>query len=462
MTDIYEEYKKLVKSIPLLEPSQQYELACKMIAGDKEEAEEAKDKLLYHNLRLAWKMAVDVFSKVQRHQRMDLVNAANLGLTNAINSYNPEKGAFTTYAYPSIKQELEEQLKLIHTTLYMPIDKWKKFNVYNGIKENRENLRLPELNDQEMMKEICVSKEILDTFKGDRLSRGLSFDEVLEGNDDSLENIIANDTDICHDIISSYHVRNILHTIKKIVEPHYYYCFYHHFLLEKRYEVIAQEFNGIERQAIEQKANRTRKRIQEYIKNNGIKDCSPSLSVVPPNPRNITLYLYLKNLNLNGDDVKMLREYLIPTYDCSPKEYANYFNLPFSLYQSKLAYFKELCSTLSKDPLYQAFHNQLIDEYKTEIIGINVDYDFDIDLMNQLLEQYAPLNITTLTEKYKVRDDQKRILKVVLAEAFLPLTLHSTLEERNGIKWKKLNQACNILLLDLKPIQKNKKEKKLK
>ena len=76
------------------------ELARRIKLGDKA----SKDKLVEHNMRLAFKLASEWNGSGL--DRDDLVQTAMAGLVKAAGMFDPEKGRFTTYAWKWIYKEL--------------------------------------------------------------------------------------------------------------------------------------------------------------------------------------------------------------------------------------------------------------------------------------------------------------------------------------------------------------------
>jgi len=94
-------YLKEISKIPLLSREQEDEISRKALAGDKD----ARARLLKANLRFVVKVA-----KQYQNQGLpleDIVSEGNIGLINAIERYNPDKGYhFISYAVWWIRQAI--------------------------------------------------------------------------------------------------------------------------------------------------------------------------------------------------------------------------------------------------------------------------------------------------------------------------------------------------------------------
>lgn len=159
--------------------------------GDKE----AKNKMMELNLRL-------VIPTAKRFQRpgmdlMDLIEEGNLGLLQAIDKFEPEKGyRFSTYAVYWIEQYIRKYIEEQSGSIKIPSHAWgnlkKWFRAWNNLKE--ANGRAPSLN--EMAQELNLTarqvKSIMDTLsaaKGvDSLTSLVHDEEEL-----TLEDMISDD-----------------------------------------------------------------------------------------------------------------------------------------------------------------------------------------------------------------------------------------------------------------------------
>jgi len=120
-------YFKDVRKIPLLTPEEEFKLAKKIQAGDKQ----AREKMIRSNLRL-------VISIAKRYINLgvslsDLIEEGNIGLMRSIDKFDPDRGfRFSTYAAWWIKQGISraiiDQGKMIRVPVYMneEILKYKK------------------------------------------------------------------------------------------------------------------------------------------------------------------------------------------------------------------------------------------------------------------------------------------------------------------------------------------------
>ncbi len=163
----------------------------KVKKGDKA----AKNKMMEMNLRL-------VIPTAKRFQRpgmelMDLIEEGNLGLMQAIEKFQPEKGyRFSTYAIYWIEQYIRKYIEEQSGSIKIPSHAWgnlkKWFKAWNSLKE--ANGRDPSLS--EMAAELNLSarqvKAIMDTLNA---ATGVDSLASLVGEEDelTLEEMISDD-----------------------------------------------------------------------------------------------------------------------------------------------------------------------------------------------------------------------------------------------------------------------------
>lgn len=121
------QYFKDIDSYPIISSKRQIELG-KIIQGEntsEEEREKSKNELITTSLRLVVKFASNYYkryanSPYNRLGLLDMIQAGNIGIINAVNKFNPIKFnvQFSTYAVPSICNSIRhaiEESRFIHT-----------------------------------------------------------------------------------------------------------------------------------------------------------------------------------------------------------------------------------------------------------------------------------------------------------------------------------------------------------
>src|SRR5260370_5812051 len=109
-------YLRDIGRIPLLTPEQEIELAGKIKKGDAA----ARERMINSNLRLVVTIAHDYANLGL--PLLDLISEGNIGLTKAIERFDPTKGAkLSTYAMWGIKQSFKRALADQGKTIRLPV-----------------------------------------------------------------------------------------------------------------------------------------------------------------------------------------------------------------------------------------------------------------------------------------------------------------------------------------------------
>src|SRR5580704_12824927 len=109
-------YLQEIGQFPLLTPEQEVELAGKIKKGDTA----ARERMINANLRLVVTIARDYTNLGL--PLLDLISEGNIGLTKAVERFDPAKGAkLSTYAMWWIKQSVKRALANQSKTIRLPI-----------------------------------------------------------------------------------------------------------------------------------------------------------------------------------------------------------------------------------------------------------------------------------------------------------------------------------------------------
>ena len=109
-------YLREIGQIPLLTPEQEIELAVKIKKGNAA----ARERMILSNLRLVVTIAHDYVDLGL--SLLDLISEGNIGLTKAVERFDPTKGAkLSTYAAWWIKQSIKRALANQSKTIRLPV-----------------------------------------------------------------------------------------------------------------------------------------------------------------------------------------------------------------------------------------------------------------------------------------------------------------------------------------------------
>lgn len=113
-------YTRTFRNIPVLTPEEEHHYATLLKTGTPEERKQAKDTLVYHNMRYVLKIAGRYIG--QGNDYDDLVQVGLIGLMRAIDKYDVDMGyRVTTYATWWIKQAITRDLADNSRTIRLPV-----------------------------------------------------------------------------------------------------------------------------------------------------------------------------------------------------------------------------------------------------------------------------------------------------------------------------------------------------
>ncbi len=173
-------YLREVGRIPLLTVKQEIELAVKIKKGDAE----ARARMINSNLRLVVTIAHDYANLGL--PLLDLISEGNIGLTKAVERFDPAKGAkLSTYAMWWIKQSIKRALANQSKTIRLPVHLVDKIAKVRRVSLQMSDELGREPTDDELGEEIGIASEKVARLKSVGISPA-SLDAPL-GDDDSTE-----------------------------------------------------------------------------------------------------------------------------------------------------------------------------------------------------------------------------------------------------------------------------------
>ena len=192
--DIIKDFKNQMISYPLLTQNEIIILHDRASKGDNN----AREMIINHNLRL-------VFSIAQKYNGRglpfeDLLQEGIMGLMKAVDKYNPEKGAFSTYATWWIMQSIRRAISATGKAIRLPAYLYEKVVKAVALKEklDGEFPNDPELVIKKISEELNISpvkvKEYLELYA---VNNPKSLDEsVNEDGDTTFGDFVADDENV--------------------------------------------------------------------------------------------------------------------------------------------------------------------------------------------------------------------------------------------------------------------------
>ncbi len=173
-------YLREIGRIPLLTLEQEIELAAKIKKGDAA----ARERMINSNLRLVVTIAHDYANLGL--PLLDLISEGNIGLTKAVERFDPAKGAkLSTYAMWWIKQSIKRALANQSKTIRLPVHLVDKIAKVRRVSLQMSDGLGREPTDDELGEEIGIASEKVARLKSVGISPA-SLDAPL-GDDDSTE-----------------------------------------------------------------------------------------------------------------------------------------------------------------------------------------------------------------------------------------------------------------------------------
>src|SRR5205823_5137744 len=173
-------YLREIGRIPLLTPGEEIELAGKVKKGNTE----ARERMINSNLRLVVTIAHDYVNLGL--PLLDLISEGNIGLTKAVERFDPGKGAkLSTYAMWWIKQAIKRALANQSKTIRLPVHLVDKISKVRRVSLQMSDELGREPTNEELGEELGIASEKVERLKSLGI-RPVSLDAVV-GDEDSAE-----------------------------------------------------------------------------------------------------------------------------------------------------------------------------------------------------------------------------------------------------------------------------------
>lgn len=257
-------YMREVGEVDLLTPEEEVQLARRIKAGDAE----ARDRMIRANLRLVIKIAREYENLGL--PLLDLINEGNIGLMQAVERFDPAKGAkLSTYGAWWIRQAVRRALANQAKTIRLPI--YVVDQIYHLGKASarlREELgREPE--DQELAAELKLSLDRIAELRTAAI-RPVSLDAPVGDDETSRfgdlvadENTASPDTEL-HD----RHMAGVILDLVERLTPREATILRHRFGLDGRNECTLDEIGrkfGVTRERIRQLQNEALRKLRRMV-----------------------------------------------------------------------------------------------------------------------------------------------------------------------------------------------------
>jgi RNA polymerase primary sigma factor len=247
-------YLRDIGQFTLLTPQQEIELAKKIKNGDAA----ARDRMINANLRLVVTIARDYANLGL--PLLDLISEGNIGLTKAVERFDPTKGAkLSTYAMWWIKQSIKRALANQSKTIRVPVHLADKLAKMRRVSLQMSDELGREPTDEELGEEIGIASEKVARLKSVGI-RPASLDAPIADNDSTeFAEVIGDDeAQTPFELLRDKNLRSEMDGLIEVLDAREKKIISHRFGLDggkpKTLEDVGRDF-GVTRERIRQLQN---------------------------------------------------------------------------------------------------------------------------------------------------------------------------------------------------------------
>src|SRR5881398_103144 len=247
-------YLHEIGRIPLLTPQQEVELGEKIKKGDAA----ARERMIDANLRLVVTIARDYVNLGL--PLLDLISEGNIGLTRAVERFDPNKGAkLSTYAAWWIKQSIKRALANQSKTIRLPVHLVDKISKVRRVSLQMSDELGREPTDDELGEEIGIAAGKVSQLKTVSI-RPASLDAPISDDDSTEFGEIVGDEDAQtpFELLRDKNLRNEVGGLLDVLDDREKKIIFQRFGLDggkpKTLEEVGKKF-GVTRERIRQLQN---------------------------------------------------------------------------------------------------------------------------------------------------------------------------------------------------------------
>lgn len=371
-----------------------------------------KQALINCNLRLVVSIANRYRNKIKHLKILDIIQEGNIGLMRALETYNPDEGAFTTYAVPWITQSILRAIYNYDKDIRIPANLGVLMQRYYYLITNTAGKTF---SDEEIMTRLNISKnrynELMTALSRNTFSYDASINE--EADNPLMDLIVDENDDNFDEVINASDEENLKKVLKRVLSPAQYYIIYYRFLSVERksLEEISQLFH-VKMQATSKCVKSILSKIKPYLNTNSLpykqalqkikEECLLNdYKTEPIDFNNVIKYLYLRD-SLTYEERKIYEFLFLDNICHSTKFYAEMLHISLeelSLHIESLK--RKINFILINYADFQRYKNDLLEEMKIRIYNL-VFFD-NGKLINReyLEEKYLSLDYDTIISCFR-------------------------------------------------------------
>ncbi len=380
--DLFSAFMVEIKKYPVLSINEQKELAREYKKGDIS----AREKLFNHNLRLVVYVASAFKNRINHLKIMDIIQEGTIGLMKAIDKYDPEIGAFSTYAINWIRQAISRAIDDNEEEIRKPVHMIFKIRKYRYLCNQAKSMNLPIPSDEELMRKLDCPKETLELIKEKAAEQVVSVQTKVGDEEDSeLGDFIPDSKDEFDEVLNNLNDHELLAVIKEKLSCHEYYFLYNYDIDKKNDDItlekLAKDFY-ITRERVRQIKKKAYGKIGNYVKNRNIRHREVTriekeikvpitmVNVTPININNIIVYKMLKD-ELDDLERRILANLLFGEIKMDNRQLANYFDVSIKEYGCLIKMLKgKIVDKLKDNDSFEEFKSKLLKMYGTKIFTL--------------------------------------------------------------------------------------------
>lgn len=420
--DAFSMYMKEISSYAPLSIEENKELARAYKKGDLT----ARDKMIKGNLRLVVNVAFKYRNRISHLHVIDVIQDGNLGLMKAIEEYDPDVGAFSTYAIWWIKQAITRSICNKESEIRKPVHLHSLISkYYKLLEDNRGKI----FSKEELCNLLDISKETLDNMLQSLNTNTFSMNQVVGDEDTELESFIASSNNSYEDVENELVTRNLFLAMKEYLNDIEYFVLYYR-ILNSPAKTLEQlgEMLGVSRERIRQLENKVLKKVKPLMEDerrmsfilNKINEKEGRkinlLRTEPILPDKIIKYLYIKDF-LTLNEKRLLHYLYFGKYNYSKREIA--YELKISVNECDFVYeslMNKIEEKFNDKKRFLRYRESAIKNYGTKIFSVDLNSDLKIIDYDDLRNRYFDLTYEEIMDlfnrtEYQLSSDEEQLIK---------------------------------------------------
>lgn len=449
-TDNLNDFMYIIKQYPTANAKENKELFLRYQNGDQE----AYEELILKNLRLVVFAAKKYKNKTKSMQFIDIIQEGILGMIEAINHYDPEKGAFSTYVTRTIENEVAKAIgytdEMVRRPMYIEEIKTKYYNLINSY----EKASKPIPDDEELLEILGITEETLKRIKEDyKLSPKSMDSKISSGDEDADEySYFMGTEDAGYDeILNTMVDKELLAYLKLTLTPMEYYVLYYRVLvpLEERrtFEEISKGFN-VSKQNIQSRLNELLKKLKRIYPTFKTKIAAirndfdiDNINIAPYNPEDFIKYMFVMDC-LSAKEKELYVMWIKRIYTYDEKYYAKKMGISSHEVLDLACSIKEKIAeliALNKDT-YEHFKEQITIQYKAKLFAVDLD-DLQIAKNSKKIAKVMDLDELDYEKAAQILGDKdlsfrtKSLIELYFSRGLETMTQEQLEREINAIKY---------------------------